>query len=53
MPFKDPIKAKEYSKAYRQAHKEEKKVYYQAHKEEIKAYKKAWDKAHREECNIE
>lgn len=52
MPFKDPIKAKEYQKAYRQAHKEEKKEYQKAHKEEIKACKKAWDKAHREECNI-
>lgn len=39
MPFKDPIKAKEYKKAYRQSHKEE-----------AKAYKKAWNEANKEQC---
>lgn len=49
MPIKDPIKAKEYSKRYYEAHREESKAYRQSHKEEMKAYKKAWNEAHREE----
>ena len=37
MPIKDPIRRKEYMKAY-----------YQAHKEEIKAYNKAWQESNKD-----
>ena len=40
MPYKDPIKAKEHSKSY-----------YEAHKEERKAVSKAWYEAHKEQSN--
>ena len=41
---------KEYSKAYRQAHKDEAKEYREAHRDEIKAYRKAYNQAHKEEA---
>lgn len=57
MSYKDPNKAKEYFKAWYQAHKEERKeqrkacakAYYQAHKEERKEYAIAYRQAHKEE----
>lgn len=55
MPYKDPIRRKEYLKAYHQAHKEQlnakMKAYHQANKEYEKAKMKAWKEIHREEWN--
>lgn len=55
MPYKDPIKAKEHSKEYRQAHKEyyknRFKKWYVEHKEEIKTKYKAYYKENKEKIN--
>ena len=52
---KDPNKAKEYKKAYYQAHKDSQKAimqaYYQAHKEARIKQAKAWYQEHKEEAN--
>ena len=54
MPIKDPIRRREYQKAYSKAHKEKikeyDKAYKKAHKEQIKEYWKAWKEMHKEEC---
>ena len=53
MPIKDPIRRREYQKAYSKAHKEMikayDKAYKKAHKEQHKAKKKAWNEAHKEQ----
>lgn len=55
MAYKDPIRRKEYLKAYRQAHKEylkaKMKAYYKSNKEYEKSKMKAWKEAHREQLN--
>lgn len=55
MPYKDPIKAKEHSKSYYKAHKEERKdyqkTYYKVNKESIKTNVKSWYEQHKEQSN--
>ena len=52
MAYKDPIKKKEYAKAWREEHKEEYKEYMkawrEANKEQYKVYQKAWHEAHKD-----
>ena len=54
MGYKDPIKAKEYMKAWYEANKEQEKVkkkaWYEVNKEQEKVKMKAWKDSHKEHC---